>query len=52
MRFRLTDENGTTWIVKKKEKDWEKNFPDFVTIDPRGELIISENSDDAKEKGI
>jgi len=82
LSFRLTDENGTTWIAKKKEKDWEKNFPDFVTVDSRGELVInvtfdpdiwdnvlppdagrsttvsmvaiyeSENSDDAKERGV
>lgn len=82
LSFRLTDENGITWIAKKKEKDWEKNFPDFVIVDPRDELVIdvtfdpdiwdnvlpldagrsmtvsmvaiyqSENSDDAKERGV
>jgi len=40
LSFRFTAENGTKWIAKKKEKDWEKNFPDFVAVDPRGELVI------------
>lgn len=81
LSFQLTDENGTTWIAKKKEKDWGKNF-DSMTVDPSDELVIdvtfdpdiwdnvlpldagrsttvsmvaiyqSENSDDAKERGV
>lgn len=40
LKFQITDETGVTWIVKKKEKEWEKNFPDFVAIDPGGKMVI------------
>jgi len=40
LRFQFTDEKGIMWIAKKKEKDWEKNFPDFVSVDPRDKLVI------------
>lgn len=40
LKFQFTDKKGTMWIAKKKEKEWEKNFPDFVSIGPRDKLVI------------
>ena len=40
LKFQITDEKGVTWIARKKEKEWEKNFPDFVSVDPRDKMVI------------
>lgn len=40
LKFQITDEKGAMWIVKKEEKEWEKNFPSFVSVDSRDKMII------------
>ena len=40
LKFQITDEAGATWVVRKKEKEWEKNFPDFVSIEPGNKMVI------------
>ncbi len=40
LSFEITDEKGATWTVKKKEIDWEKNFPDYVAIGPKEKKVI------------
>lgn len=40
LQFQITDEKGVTWIATKKEKEWNKNFPDFGSIDPRGKRVM------------
>ena len=40
LKFLMTDESGATWIAKKKEKEWEKNFPDFLSVDPSDKMVI------------
>lgn len=40
LKFQITDEKGVMWIAKKKEKEWEKNFPDFVSVDSRDKMVI------------
>ena len=40
LKFQITDEKGATWIARKKEKEWEKNFPSFVSVDPRDKMVI------------
>lgn len=40
LKFQITNDKGTTWIAKKKEIDWEKNFPDFVSIEPSEKMVI------------
>ena len=40
LQFQLTNEEGHTWIVKKKEKEWEKNFPDFLSFKPQDKMVI------------
>jgi hypothetical protein len=40
LKFQITDEKGATWIVRKKEKEWDKNFPDFVSINPSDKMVI------------
>lgn len=38
--FEVTDSTGKTVVVKKKQRGWNKNFPDFATIDPNGHFVI------------
>lgn len=40
LSFEVTDENGKNWIVKKKDRGWDKNYPDSCTVDPNGDLVI------------
>jgi hypothetical protein len=41
LKFQFTNEKGATWIARKKEKEWEKNFPDFVSVDPRDKMVTN-----------
>ncbi|MCX7048466.1 MAG: hypothetical protein NTX50_23640 [Candidatus Sumerlaeota bacterium] len=40
LSFEATDENGKSWIIKKKDRGWDKNYPDFCTVDPNGDFVI------------
>lgn len=40
LKFQITDDKGVTWIAMKKEKEWEKNFPGFVSVDPKDKIVI------------
>jgi hypothetical protein len=40
LKFQITNDKGVTWIAKKKEIEWEKNFPDFVSVDPSDKMVI------------
>lgn len=40
LKFQITSDNGATWIAKKKEIAWEKNFPDFVSLDPSDKIVV------------
>lgn len=40
LAFQITDENGVTTTVKKKDfVVWEKNFPDWFTLKPKEQVI-------------
>ena len=40
LSFEATDENGKTWTIKKKDRGWNKNYPDFCTVDANGDFVI------------
>lgn len=40
LKFQITDKKGETWIARKKDKGWEKNFPSFVSVDPKDKIVI------------
>jgi hypothetical protein len=40
LSFEVTDSEGKTVVVKKKQRGWGKNYPDFATIDPNGNFVI------------
>jgi len=40
LSFELSDENGKTWTVKKKPRDWTMNNPDYWTVEPHECLVL------------
>ena len=40
LSFEVSDENGKTWLVNKKNRGWGKNYPDYCTVEPNGNLVI------------
>ncbi|MCP5424539.1 MAG: hypothetical protein H6970_05670 [Gammaproteobacteria bacterium] len=43
LSFEITDEQGKTWIVSKQDKNWTKNFPDFLELSPAESLVFDVN---------
>ena len=48
MSFELTDESGKTWTVKKKPREWDKNYPDYWTLGPHESLVLAVEFADAE----
>jgi len=40
LSFEFTDQTGKKWIVSKKPRSWDKNYPDFWTIEPHENLVL------------
>ena len=40
LSFEITDQNGKKWIASKKPRGWDKNYPDFWTIEPHESLVL------------
>jgi hypothetical protein len=40
LTFELTDEAGKSWTVKKKDREWTKNSPDWWSLEPRENLVL------------
>jgi len=43
LSLELTGEHGKKAIIKKKPRNWRKNFPDFWTVPPGGNLVFDIN---------
>lgn len=48
LSFKLTDEKGRTWAVKKTDHAWTMNYPDFCVILPRESYVIEVYIDDPR----
>jgi hypothetical protein len=40
LSFEAKDANGATVAVTKKQRGWEKNFPDWITIPPGDHFVV------------
>jgi len=40
LTFEITDGAGKSWTVKKKNREWTKNFPDWWSLEPRENLVL------------
>ncbi|MBN1460746.1 MAG: hypothetical protein JXA57_14520 [Armatimonadetes bacterium] len=41
LSFEVTDAEGNTWAVRKKERQWKRTpLPSAATLDPNGHLVI------------
>jgi hypothetical protein len=47
LSFQATDEAGKTTTVKKKDRGWDKNYPDWTTIPPGDHLVFEVSFDEA-----
>ena len=45
LSFEVTNDAGKTWIVKKKDRPWTKNFPDFITLGSNQSIIYNVDFD-------
>ena len=43
LSFEIIDDKGKSWIVKKRDRPWSKNFPDFATLASNQSLVLDVN---------
>ena len=52
LSFILTDPDGKTLIVRKKDRGWTRNYPAFLTLDPGATLVFEVDLRDDTWEGI
>ena len=52
LSFEVTDADGKKWEVRKKPSEWDKNIPQYWTLEPNDELVIPVFINDAIWDGL
>ncbi len=52
LSFELTDGNGKEWVVRRKTQSWQKNAPQYWTLEANDELVIPVSWSDGSWEGL
>jgi hypothetical protein len=51
LSFKVTDDTGKTTVVKKKPREWRKNYPDSTILGPGDHMVFEVSFDEATWEG-
>ncbi|MEO8108811.1 MAG: hypothetical protein ABI594_02210 [Ginsengibacter sp.] len=46
LSFEIITPNGEKFIARKKEREWDKNFPDYCSVEPFAYFLLNVNFND------